>query len=364
MNSSYLNMAAGAFLGTVFVVMSVSLVSDALFHTEAPEEEGFAIEVTEQPAGGAAQEEEQIDIATLLQSADPAEGEASFRKCASCHSAEKGGPNKVGPDLWGVVGRPVASHEGFSYSAAMQEFSQGGEVVWDYEHLAHFLHDPRGYISGTAMGFAGLSRPEELANVIAFLREQADEPLPLPDPAAAAPEEGAEGEAAGEEGAAPAEGAEAQPAEGEEQPAASEEAPAEGEDGAAAPAAEGEAPAEGGAASEGEAPADEQSAPAEGEEAPADAEQSGEAAPTGDQQPAAGEPASNDQPSADQPAGEAAPAANEGEEAAPAQEEQAPAEGGEQPAANDNAAPSDDAANDNGAATEEEPLPQDAAPAQ
>lgn len=205
MNSSYLNMAAGAFLGTVFVVMSVSLVSESLFHAEAPEQEGFVIEVAEAETGDGGGAPQATPIANLLQTADAAAGEASFAKCQACHTVDEGGANRVGPNLWGVVNRPIASHEGFSYSAAMTEFSEGGEVVWDYEHLAGFLAAPRSYIQGTAMSFAGLTREDELANVIAYLRELSSEPAPLPEPVevAEAPAEGAEG---GEGEAAAAEG--------------------------------------------------------------------------------------------------------------------------------------------------------------
>src|SRR5690606_24320537 len=205
----------------------------------------------------------------------------------SCHSIEKGGPNKVGPDLWGVVNRPIASHEGFSYSGAMKEFSEDGSVVWDYEHLNHFLESPKGYIPGTAMGFAGLKNIEDRANIIAYLRSQADEPAPLPDPAEAA----AAGGEGGEEGAAPAEQGEQAPAEQGEEAAPADQgaAPAE-QGGETAPADQDAAPADQG---EEAAPADEGAAPAEqGEEAaPADqgaapAEQGQEAAPTENEQAA------------------------------------------------------------------------------
>jgi cytochrome c len=187
--NSYTNMAAGALLSTVFVMMSVSIASEGLFHAEAPEKPGFAIVAEDAPAegGAAAAAPAAVPIAQLLASADPAAGATSFKKCASCHSAEPSSPNKVGPGLWSVVNRPIAAHEAFSYSAAIKDFSKGGAEKWDYEHLNHFLAAPKAYIKGTAMGFAGLKNDQERANVIAYLRSLSDSPAPLPDPAAAPP---------------------------------------------------------------------------------------------------------------------------------------------------------------------------------
>jgi cytochrome c len=207
-----MNMAVGAFLGTVFVLMSVSIASEGIFHSETPEKEGFAIVAEEAAPAEAAPEVAATPIAVLLASADAAAGEGVFKKCASCHSIEKGGPNKVGPDLWGVVERPIASHEGFSYSAAMTEFSKGGTEKWTFEHLNAFLTAPKQHVPGTAMGFAGIKKDDERANLIMYLHTQADSPVPLPTPdaapadGAAAPADAAPADAA----AAPA--APAQPA--------------------------------------------------------------------------------------------------------------------------------------------------------
>ncbi len=189
MNSSYVNMGVGALLATLFVLKSVSLASGFIFHTETPEKPGFAIVAAEEPAAGgdkAAAAKAETPIAQLLQKADAKAGEAIFKKCQACHSGEKGGPNKVGPDLWGVVDRPVAEHEGFAYSSGMKDFSKGGSEKWTYDHLYHFLAAPKKFVAGTAMGFAGLPKEEDRANVIAYLRTLADTQVPLPDPNAPA----------------------------------------------------------------------------------------------------------------------------------------------------------------------------------
>jgi cytochrome c len=181
MESFEVNKLLGAFLGTVFVVMSVALISDAIYYAPHPEKEGFAIEAAEEPAAGEnVAEQEQKPIGPLIAAADPKAGEAVFKKCQACHTAEKGGPNKTGPDLWGIVNRPIASHEGFAYSAGMKEFSQGGSQMWDYDHLNGFLTNPKGYVKGTAMTFAGLKKAEDRAAVIAYLRTMSDSPAPLP----------------------------------------------------------------------------------------------------------------------------------------------------------------------------------------
>lgn len=140
--NSYVNMGVGALLGTVFVLMSVSIASEGIFHAPVPEKEGFAI-VAETSGGEAGAAAAATPIAQLLANADAAKGETVFKKCTACHTGESGGANKVGPNLFDIVNRPIASHEGFSYSAAMKDFSKGGSVHWDYDHLSHFLEGPK-----------------------------------------------------------------------------------------------------------------------------------------------------------------------------------------------------------------------------
>lgn len=217
MNSFEFNKVIGALLATVFVVLTLGILSDAIFASPVPEKPGFGIEAAEDTAGaggeggGAAAVE---SVLPLLASANIEDGEAIHKKCMACHTVEKGGANKTGPNLWDIVNRPIASHEGFSYSAAIKDFSKGSSEKWTYENLDHFLTSPKGLVKGTAMGFAGVKKTQERADLIAYLRTLSDNPAPLPDAAAAAP-------AAAPAGEQPA----AQPAAGEA-PAAAPAAPA------------------------------------------------------------------------------------------------------------------------------------------
>jgi cytochrome c len=180
------NTYAGALLGTVFVVMTLGMVSNAIYHSDAPEEQGFAITVSEDDTVVAEVEDEGIEpIAPLMASADASAGESVFRKCSACHVAEAGGPNKVGPNLYNVVMGEIAAVDGFNYSSSLADYAEGKQ--WTYEELNGFLLKPRDWVNGTTMGFAGLSDAEDRANVIAWLREQSDNPAPLPDPAAGEP---------------------------------------------------------------------------------------------------------------------------------------------------------------------------------
>ncbi|MEZ5710818.1 MAG: cytochrome c family protein [Blastomonas sp.] len=204
------NTIAGWVLAGGIAALGLSILSGKYFHAdhpEAPKEQGYAIEGVESSGGGDAAE---VPLATLLAAADPAKGEKVFAKCAACHSINKGGSNGVGPNLWGTFGKPHGHVAGFAYSDALK----GVAGNWDFEGMNAWLKSPRNYANGTKMTFAGLSKPEDRANILVYLNQQSDSPMPLP----AAPV--AEAEPAAE---APAEGAEA-PAEGE---AAAAEAPAE-----------------------------------------------------------------------------------------------------------------------------------------
>jgi cytochrome c len=174
------NKLVAAVLTGGIVGVGSAVFAGLLYHPHQLEEPVYRVEaaVTEgeaAPEGGA--EEPAQPIEALLVSASVEGGESAAKKCAACHSFDQGGANKVGPGLWGVVNRPIGSHEGFSYSAALAE---KGDKVWDYEQLNQFLLNPKGYAPGTKMSFAGIRKDAERADVIAYLRSLADEPAPLP----------------------------------------------------------------------------------------------------------------------------------------------------------------------------------------
>jgi len=190
------NTIAGWVLGSGIVLLGATLVTGELFKSERPEVMGYPIPgVQEEGAegGGAAAE---APIAHYLQTADAARGEAIFHRCQSCHNADNGGANGLGPNLWGTAGAPIAHRPDFSYSDGLK--NHGGN--WDWESLSAWLHSPSRFAQGTKMTFAGLSDPQDRADVLLFLNQHGGT-LTIPPPPAegAAPAGGnaAGGNAAG-----------------------------------------------------------------------------------------------------------------------------------------------------------------------
>ncbi len=173
------NKIAAAVLLAGIVAMFSGFIARELFHIERPEEMAYTI-ATAEGGGHEAVEPEAVVIESvlpLLASADVAKGEALFKTCSTCHTNDKGGANKVGPNLWDIVGREHAAHEGFNYSDALKAFA--GQP-WSYEELNHFLFKPKDYAPGTKMSFAGMKKVGDRADIIAYLRTLADDPAPLP----------------------------------------------------------------------------------------------------------------------------------------------------------------------------------------
>ena len=192
------NTIAGWVLFAGIVALGSSIVAGELFHSERPEKMAYPIAGVEQEGGEAAAAEQPIEF--YLAKADPAKGQQVFNKCAACHNADKGGANALGPNLYNVVDEAAATgRAGFAFSDALK--SKGGK--WTFDNLNAWLTSPKAYAPGTKMTFAGLSNPQDRANVIAYLNKQGDHPLPLPAaPAAgAASPEKAAAEAAGDDAA-------------------------------------------------------------------------------------------------------------------------------------------------------------------
>jgi cytochrome c len=178
MDSFETNKIMGAVLATCLVILSTSFAAGALFSPQKPAKPGFEIAVKEEaPAGGkeaAAAPSEPIE--KLLQTASVEKGAVAAKKCGACHTFEKDGPNRVGPNLYGIVGDKKGEGRGFNFSAAMK--AKGG--TWTYEDLNQFINNPKGFVPGTAMGFAGIQKDSERADVIDYLHTLSDNPVPLP----------------------------------------------------------------------------------------------------------------------------------------------------------------------------------------
>ncbi len=173
------NKIAGALLASLLFVIVMHNAVDVVVAPTVPETAAYVVEGAdeeEEAEETASDEPEGASLGALLAAADPARGAKVFKKCAACHGFDKDGKNKVGPNLYGIVGGPKAGNAAFKYSGVLKDM--GGE--WGFEDLAAFLTKPKEFAPGTKMAFAGLKKPEDVAAVIAFLREASDSPLPLP----------------------------------------------------------------------------------------------------------------------------------------------------------------------------------------
>ena len=181
MSSFELNKFAAAILLAGIIAMVSGFLAEALVKPKPLAKPAYVVAGVEEksaaPAGGAAPPAKLEPIAPLLAKADAAEGANVAKQCAACHTFDKGGPNRVGPNLYGVIGSHPAEVAGFAFSKALEGIK---DKVWNYEALNEWLANPKAYAPGTKMTFAGLRKPEQRADVIAFLRSKSDSPPPLP----------------------------------------------------------------------------------------------------------------------------------------------------------------------------------------
>lgn len=176
MNSFQLNKIFAAVLVAGIVAALGGFISGKLVHSHDLETDAVPIDGGSIVAAGATAEAKPEPILHLIAAADIAQGEKLSKACAACHAFDKGGANKVGPGLWGVVKAQKAHHAGFQYSEAL--IAKGGD--WSYQDLNKFLWKPKAFVDGTKMNFAGLKKPEDRAAIIAWLRTLSDSPAALP----------------------------------------------------------------------------------------------------------------------------------------------------------------------------------------
>ncbi|MEM7696764.1 MAG: c-type cytochrome [Pseudomonadota bacterium] len=277
MSAYEINKFVGAILAALVFVMGLSVLSDIIFTEEPLDEPAYAIVIPEAQTEVAAEEPAETPFSVLLASADASSGKRAAAICSACHAFEAE-ENKLGPHLVNIVGRDIASVDGFGYSSALAGHGDGKQ--WSYDELNGFLENPGGWVPGTSMGYAGIKDDAQRADVIAYLVSVSPDAPPLPEPPAGAVDVAAVDTADTATDAAPAAIEEAPAA------APAEEAPAEE---AAAPAAPAEeAPAEETAAVE-PAPAAAEPAPPEAETAASGADPFTQLVASAD--PAAGEAA-------------------------------------------------------------------------
>ena len=178
MNSFEINKIIAAIIFTVVIVLGINKLSDVIYNVKTPEGNTYkvATKAKEISKDDTANTEGAGNIKALLALGSIDHGKIVFKKCAACHSVSKGGGNKIGPALWGVIGRKAGSIGNYKYSKAMSGFGK----TWDFEAVNTFLIKPKDYVKGTKMAYAGLKKEKDRASIILYLNEQGDSPLPLP----------------------------------------------------------------------------------------------------------------------------------------------------------------------------------------
>ena len=179
MDSFELNKIIAAILMVALLVIGLGKIADSVFHVEKPKNPGYQVEVESQLTSNTSQTvevEEKVDIAAIMSLGDAESGEIIFKKCAACHSINKGGKNKIGPALYNVIGRTVGSVDDYKYSKTLASYGKD----WTFEELNGYLQKPASYLKGTKMSFAGLRKEKDRASVIKYLNQNNDNPKQLP----------------------------------------------------------------------------------------------------------------------------------------------------------------------------------------
>src|SRR3990167_6214016 len=186
MDSFEYNKIAAAILISLLTIKGADLIANHLIEPHMLKENVYKIAGVSASSSGVPAEAVKkgpAPIEPLLAAANVQQGEAVFKKCTSCHTIDKGGANRIGPNLYGIVGAPKSKHPGYNYSSAME--GKGGD--WSLDDLNVYLYSPRDFVPGTKMSFAGIKDDKERADLIAYLMKESDSPMPLPEVKEAAP---------------------------------------------------------------------------------------------------------------------------------------------------------------------------------
>lgn len=180
MNKFEINKIIAAIVLTVTIVFGINKIADIVYNVKAPENSIYKVvkvsETNEAKDNNDIKSEDSNNDVALLALGNTAQGKKIFKRCAACHSISKGGSNKIGPALWGVIGRKAGAINDYKYSKGMSALGK----TWNFETMNAFLIKPKDYVKGTKMAYAGLKKEEERASIILYLNEQSDSPLPLP----------------------------------------------------------------------------------------------------------------------------------------------------------------------------------------
>ena len=163
----------------IILILGINKVTDVIYYVEKPEKSAYQVTTVTTVASTSAEtssaSSESVNIMALFASTSAVEGAKVFKKCLACHSITEGGANKIGPALWGVLGRPAGSVSGYKYSKAMAAHGKN----WSFEEMNGFLIKPKDWIKGTKMSFAGLKKANDRAAVILYMNENTNNPLQL-----------------------------------------------------------------------------------------------------------------------------------------------------------------------------------------
>ena len=178
MNSFEINKIIAAIILTIVIVFGINKLADVIYNVKAPEGNVYkvATETKEISKDDTVKAEDNDNIKALLALGSIDHGKTVFKKCAACHSVSKGGSNKIGPALWGIIGRKAGSISDYKYSKAMSGFGKN----WDFEAINNFLIKPKDYVKGNKMAFAGISKEKDRASVILYLNQNSNNPIPVP----------------------------------------------------------------------------------------------------------------------------------------------------------------------------------------